>query len=380
MNEFYQHKKSDSIKWIITFVALILLAVSVVALGAQVFGDGFNFSTSVEEEAPENNTENPSTNPVEPVEPLEPIEATGFSTMKIQNSDLMKLAAKAPTSYAYNNGNYVELEVTVTPTGATTGGIIWSAEWEDSTSSFADGKNVYDYIELEVMSDYSCYVSALQAFGEPIFVTATTVYNSNATASCYVDYGQKWCEDQMLEVGTNVFFSNNVMLSSGTYSVYPIISAPKQEMIDMYHGMDEICFSYALEDVYTKDTEHDEFYYTLCLSDAFYEALCDAGIMVEYTKYHSFGLNAEISVAELLNAFGCGEIVPMGQNDEVDYDLIYAFNEVAKQFQDEYAFTIDVHAISEFDDVNFYFDFYFDCLDMTEIADSIDFNYTQIIL
>ena len=31
MNELYQHKKSDSIKWIITFVALILLAVSVVA-------------------------------------------------------------------------------------------------------------------------------------------------------------------------------------------------------------------------------------------------------------------------------------------------------------------------------------------------------------
>ena len=49
MNELHQHKKSDSIKWIITFVAIILLAASVVALGAQVFGNGFNTTVTENE-------------------------------------------------------------------------------------------------------------------------------------------------------------------------------------------------------------------------------------------------------------------------------------------------------------------------------------------
>ena len=35
-NEFYQHQKSDTVKWVITFVVLILLATTVVALCANV--------------------------------------------------------------------------------------------------------------------------------------------------------------------------------------------------------------------------------------------------------------------------------------------------------------------------------------------------------
>lgn len=378
MNELNQHKKSDSIKWIITFVAIILLAVSVVALGAQVFGDGF-MKTPITETTPENKTDETPINPDDILEPAEPNEGTGISTVKIHNSDMMKLAAKAPAAYSYADGMYIELNATVNPVGAQTGGYVWSVEWVNPNSEFANGKDVHNFIELEGEGE-TCYVSALAPFGEQIKITVSTVYNPLAKASCLVDYGQKWSVEQTLEVSTDVFFAHNTMYSAGSYSVYPIISASKQEMIDVYHNWDEICFSYGLEDVYTLDTCYDEFYYTLVLSEAFYDALCDAGLMIEDDYYHSFGMNAEISVAELLNAMGCGNIVPLGSNEEVDYALIYAFNQVANELDGELAFTIDVHAVSEYDDQNFCFDFYFDCENMTIIPDSIEISDTNIIL
>ena len=48
-NEFNQHKKSDFIKWIITFTALILLSISVIALASNAFG-GVNNDTTTETE------------------------------------------------------------------------------------------------------------------------------------------------------------------------------------------------------------------------------------------------------------------------------------------------------------------------------------------
>ena len=99
-----QHKKSDFIKWIITFTALILLSISVIALAANAFGVNFNNDTTPETEQ---TTEDTTINPVVPTNPDEAPQA--MSTMKIVNSDMMKLAAKAPAMYANSNTNTVEL-------------------------------------------------------------------------------------------------------------------------------------------------------------------------------------------------------------------------------------------------------------------------------
>ena len=79
-NEFNQHKKSDFIKWIITFTTLILLSISVIALAANVFG-GVNNDTTTETEQTTGDTHNDTVDPLEPIEEIQ-----SLSTMKIVNS------------------------------------------------------------------------------------------------------------------------------------------------------------------------------------------------------------------------------------------------------------------------------------------------------
>ena len=207
MNELNQHKKSDYIKWIIAFVALILLAVSVVALGTQAFGEEvINKPTTVN--APETKTDETPVDPLVPIEPTDAIQPV--STFNIVNSDNMKLMAKAPASYAAKQTNTVELNATAYPIGSENGGFVWSAKWANPNSAFASGKNVYNYIGLEGDTGSSTqYVTALQPFGEQIIITVSTVFNPNAVATCTVDYTEKWADTQYLETYTDVFIQEN---------------------------------------------------------------------------------------------------------------------------------------------------------------------------
>ena len=378
MNELYQHKKSDSIKWIITFVALILLAVSVVALGAQVFGDGFN-QTPTTETTPENKTDNTPINPVEPVEPLEPIEATGFSTMKIQNSEKMKLSASAPAAYASTNGSTVELNATAYPVGSQNGGFVWTAKWANPNSTFAKGKDVYNYIELEgTTGSGTCYVSALQPFGEQIVITVSTVFNPNAIATCTVDYSEKWLDTQYLETYTDNFIQNQEIYSGGmNWSVNAIMHGTKQELIDAYQNHDSIDFSYLKSDIYTLDMTQDDYRYTVTVAEEFYDALEQVGIDLEEWHSVTFDYSQDITPAMVLNSLCCGEIIPLF-GGEVDYDLINKFNEAIKLWDDS-AIYIDVELVSEFGTETFHFNLAFDEASIVDISTNVELNETNII-
>ena len=378
MNELYQHKKSDSIKWIITFVALILLAVSVVALGAQVFGDGVNTDATTEQEnAPENNTDE---TPINPVVPTDPSEApTVMSTMKITNSDGMKLmAAKAPVMYA-NNSNTVELNATAYPIGSQNGGFVWKAQWANPNSAFASGKDVYNYIELEGDTNGNTqYVSALQPFGEQIIITVRTVYNPDAVATCTVDYSEKWQDTQYLEVYTNNFFQDSQIENGGTnWLVNAIISGTKQELLDAYHNSDTIDFSYLKSEIYTKDMEQDDFKFTITVAEEFYDALEQVGIELEDWHSVSFNASEDITPAQVLNSLCCGEIIPLS-GGEVDYELINKFNE-AIMLWDDSAIYIEVEAYSEFGTEVFSFNLAFDQSTVGTISTDVELNETNII-
>ena len=73
-NEFNQHKKSDFIKWIITFTALILLSISVIALAANAFGVNFNNDTTTETEQTTEDTPNDIVDPLEPIEEIQSLD------------------------------------------------------------------------------------------------------------------------------------------------------------------------------------------------------------------------------------------------------------------------------------------------------------------
>ena len=376
MNELYQHKKSDSIKWIITFVAIILLAASVVALGAQVFGDGFNFSTSVEEEAPENNTENPSTNPVEP---LEPIEAPTVSTMSIKNSDKMKLAAQAPTAYANKNNKSVELVATAYPLGSENGGFVWSATWANPNSTFAKGKDVYDYISFEgADGGNTLTVTSLQAFGEQIIITVSTEFNPDAKATCTIDYSQKFGDTQYINTYSTNFFNSTQLENNVDHIVKPIITGSKEQLIDTYYNDDNIEFSYITTDIYTMDMCDDDYYFVVTVAEEFYDALASVGIELE--EWHSFVFNysQDITPADVLNSLCCGKIIPTKATDVVDYELINKFNE-AITLWDDYAIYIEVHAVSEFEEKVFFYSCTFDSSLVESISTSVELNMGSIV-
>ena len=376
MNELYQHKKSDSIKWIITFVAIILLAASVVDLGAQVFGDGFNFSTSVEEEAPENNTENPSTNPVEP---LEPIEAPTVSTMSIKNSDKMKLSAQAPTAYANKNNKSVELVATAYPLGSENGGFVWSATWANPNSTFAKGKDVYDYISFEgADGGNTLTVTSLQAFGEQIIITVSTEFNPDAKATCTVDYAQKFADTQYLNTYTSNFTNGGQLANNVDYMVNPIMTGSKEQLINAYYNDDNIEFSYITTDIYTKDMCDDDYYFVVTVSEEFYYALESVGIELEELQSFEFGRSQDITPADVFNSLCCGKIIPTKSTDVVDYELINKFNE-AITLWDDYAIYIEVHAVSEYEEKIFYYSFTFDSSYIESTSTSVELNPNGII-
>ncbi len=372
-NEFNQHKKSDFIKWIITFTALILLSISVIALAANVFG-GVNNDTTTETEQTTKDTHNDTVDPLEPIEEIQ-----SLSTMKIVNSDNMKLMAKAPVMYANNNSNTVELTATAYPVGSQNGGFVWSAKWANPNSAFATGKDVYNYIELQGdEGSNTCYVSPLAPFGEQIVITVSTVYNPDAMATCTVDYSEKWQDTQYLEVYTNNFFQNQDIYNGGTnWLVNAIMSGTKQELIDAYHNSDTIDFSYLKSDIYTMDMTQDDFKYTITVAEEFYDALAQVGIELEEWQSFTFGASQEITPAQVLNSLCCGEIIPLS-GGEVDYELINKFNE-AIMLWDDSAIYIEVEAYSEFGSEVFSFNLAFDQSTVGAISTDVELNESNII-
>ena len=376
MNELNQHKKSDSIKWIITFVALIFLAVSVVALGAQVFGEGI-INNPTTETAPEPKTDETPVDPLVPIEPTDAIQPV--STFNIVNSDSMKLMAKAPASYAAKQTNTVELNATAYPIGFENGGFVWSAKWDNPNSTFAKGKDVYNYIELEGDTGSGTqYVTALQPFGEQIIITVSTVFNPNAVATCTVDYSEKWAENQYLETNTDVFIQNQEIYNGGrNWLVNAIKTGTKQELIDMYQNNDGIEFSYLKTDIYTMDMTQDDYRYTVTVSEEFYDALASVGIELEEWQSFTFDYSQDITPAMVLNSLCCGEIIPLS-GGEVDYELINKFNE-AITLWDDIAIEIEVEAYSEFGTEYFYFYLIFDQNTIGSISTNVELNQSSII-
>ena len=372
-NEFNQHKKSDFIKWIITFTALILLSISVIALTANVFG-GNNNDTTTETEQTTGDTHNDTVDPLEPI-----AEIQSLSTMKIVNSDNMKLMAKAPVMYANNNSNTVELTATAYPVGSQNGGFVWTAAWVNPNSAFASGKDVYNFIELQGdEGGNTCYVSPLAPFGEQIVITVSTVYNPDAMATCTVDYSEKWQDTQYLEVYTNNFLQNSQITNGGTnWLVNAIMSGTKAELLDAYHNSDNIDFSYLKTGVYTTDMLYDDFKYTVTVAEEFYAALEQVGIELEEWQSFTFGASEDITPAQVLNSLCCGEIIPLS-GGEVDYELINKFNE-AIMLWDDSAIYIEVEAYSEFGSEVFSFNLAFDQSTVGAISTNVELNETGII-
>lgn len=108
-------------------------------------------------------------------------------TKRIPRDEYEKYGVTQLTETAYT------LTATVSPAGASDQTVDWTIAWVNSTSTWASGKNVTDYITITPSSDgaLTATLACVSAFGEQVKVTVTSRSNASAKASCTVDYAKK---------------------------------------------------------------------------------------------------------------------------------------------------------------------------------------------
>lgn len=82
------------------------------------------------------------------------------------------------------------LHATVTPDNVSNKDLTWSLSFANPTSSWANGKTPSTYVSM-TSSGTQATLSCNQAFGEPIYVTATSTVDSTKSARCTLQYKQK---------------------------------------------------------------------------------------------------------------------------------------------------------------------------------------------
>ena len=177
-NKFENHVKSDKVKWIVVFLALILLAVGLLSVST----DGFKALRR--DKSPVDSTEIP-------VE-----DEGGGSVLTEGKSNGMKLAGAKLTSEEYEANGVSEqadsvytLTATVTPANVTDPTVLWTAEWTNSASVWASGKAVTEYLSLTPSANtLTATLVCKKEFGEQAMITAKAKSNEDAAASCTVDY------------------------------------------------------------------------------------------------------------------------------------------------------------------------------------------------
>ena len=183
--ELYSHKRSDKVKWVISFLLIFVLLAGLV--GAWVL------LLNLEESAPEQD---------EGGAIITEGESSGIQLMSMKipvaQYDEYGISPLADTAY--------QLTATITPENATDKTVDWTIAWavppqhsggtmgdEDPGSVWAMGKTVTDYVTVTPTSDgaLTANVECLKDFGAQVKVTVTSRDNPDVKANCLVDYTQK---------------------------------------------------------------------------------------------------------------------------------------------------------------------------------------------
>ena len=174
MSNYNDNSWSDKFSWIITVIAMALVAILSIGLLCALF-------IQPQEDEPE----------------AEPKDGAVISETAEHGVSLMS-AKIAPAAYAVNGVSALAdtaytLTASVEPDYAGEKTFDWSIKFEDGSSSWANGKSVTDYVTVTPSSDGAdtATVECKQAFGERILVTCTSRDYTRLSATCTVDYAQR---------------------------------------------------------------------------------------------------------------------------------------------------------------------------------------------
>ncbi len=179
--ELNQHKRSDSIKWIAVFIAIILLAVGVIASLIPIY-------TKDKEPAPIETAVDEAGGPV-----IAQTEGNGIKVMsaRIAPMDYQTYGVAKAAESAYL------VTATVEPENCTNKTLNMFFNWKNPNSEWATGKAVGEYFAVTKQGDNSWALSVGKAFGEQVEITVTTSNyvdgdeseeNARLKATCIVDY------------------------------------------------------------------------------------------------------------------------------------------------------------------------------------------------
>lgn len=106
----------------------------------------------------------------------------------------MKLSMTKLAALSASQSGGVALSANVMPETAGNKTVLWSAEWKNPSSSWANGKEVSDYVTMSAEtsdSGESITVNCIEDFGEQIVIKATAESEESVYATCTADYCQK---------------------------------------------------------------------------------------------------------------------------------------------------------------------------------------------
>ncbi len=168
-NELYEHKRSDTVKWVLTLIAFIVVGIMLAGIIL-----GWFEKDEAEEEQ----------------------EGAPAYSFIVGNGEGNRMSL---TSVRNNvvTGESVTITATVEPDNeAENTGVDWTAAWKNAESVWASGKSVSDYVTLtpggeDYAASKSVTLENLQPFAEQIVVKATARDDPEIMATCTADYAQK---------------------------------------------------------------------------------------------------------------------------------------------------------------------------------------------
>ena len=174
MSNYNDNSWSDKFSWVITVIAMVLVAILSIGLLCALF--------------------------IQPqeAEPEAELKDGAVISETAEHGVSLMSAKIAPAAYAANGVSALAdtaytLTASVEPDYAGEKTFDWSIKFEDGSSSWANGKSVTDYVTVTPSSDGAdtATVECKQAFGERILVTCTSRDYTGLSATCTVDYAQR---------------------------------------------------------------------------------------------------------------------------------------------------------------------------------------------
>lgn len=345
-NNFLKHEKSDKIKWIIAFTAIILLG----ALLLAVFTNGFtdNDPYGWFETEPETESEMPATTDELPAE----TEISNEAGLEIHNTKFMMLSAtkmmsETPALMNTRSATGITLTATVLPNTATNKAVDWTVEFVNPSSGWATGKKASDYVSVVPTSDgaQTATVSAVSGFGEQIKIVATARSNPEATAYCLVDYGQRLADSATMTFSNELFATNASLSTNGVQSVESIKSSNWQAMNASY-GRSSYTYTPSYKTAYTVESSNANVTISVKPSDSFYSALKTQGIANSTNNWVT--VSTEL-IGGLYERLISGKLIPTDGLNTTVFENIDKFNNAILASTGTYDFEIKITVATDYE-------------------------------